>query len=144
MEETAAALEEVTTAVKDSSHRAEEAGQLVAQARDSAERSGEIVSRAIDAMSQIDRSSGEIANIIGVIDEIAFQTNLLALNAGSTPARAGEGGKGFAVVAMEVRELAQRSAKAAKEIKSLISASGDHVRTGVDLVSKTVRLSTKL
>ncbi len=137
VEETAAALEEVTTAVKDSSHRAEEAGQLVAQARDSAERSGEIVSRAIDAMSQIDRSSGEIANIIGVIDEIAFQTNLLALNAGVEAARAGEAGKGFAVVAMEVRELAQRSAKAAKEIKSLISASGDHVRTGVDLVSKT-------
>ncbi len=137
VEETAAALEEVTTAVKDSSQRAEEAGQLVAQARRSAEQSGEIVSRAIDAMSQIDRSSGEIANIIGVIDEIAFQTNLLALNAGVEAARAGDAGKGFAVVAQEVRELAQRSAQAAKEIKALIGASGDHVRNGVDLVSKT-------
>jgi methyl-accepting chemotaxis protein len=137
VEETAAALEQVTTAVKDSSRRAEEAGNLVEKARQSAEQSGAIVSRAIDAMSQIDRSSGEIANIISVIDEIAFQTNLLALNAGVEAARAGEAGKGFAVVAQEVRELAQRSANAAKEIKALISASGEHVRNGVELVSMT-------
>ncbi len=88
-------------------------------------------------MQQIEKSSGEIGNIIGVIDDIAFQTNLLALNAGVEAARAGEAGKGFAVVAQEVRELAQRSANAAKEIKDLIATSERHVRTGVDLVSET-------
>jgi len=95
-----------------------------------------VVKEAITAMDKIDQSSKEISNIIGVIDEIAFQTNLLALNAGVEAARAGEAGKGFAVVAQEVRELAQRSAKAAKEIKSLITASGSHVANGVSLVSK--------
>ncbi len=117
VEETAAALEQVTTAVKDSAVRAEEAGALVSRTRVGAERSGEVVRRAVDAMHAIEKSSAEISNIIGVIDEIAFQTNLLALNAGVEAARAGDAGKGFAVVAQEVRELAQRSANAAKEIK---------------------------
>ena len=137
VEETAAALEEITTNVKDSSARASEAGALVQRAKANAERSGDIVRNAIDAMGSIEKSSHEIASIIGVIDEIAFQTNLLALNAGVEAARAGEAGKGFAVVAQEVRELAQRSAKAAKEIKTLISASSGHVNQGVTLVSDT-------
>lgn len=139
VEETAAALEEITTTVKDSSRRAEEVGKLVDKARDGAERSGDVVRKAVTAMQEIERSSGEITNIISVIDEIAFQTNLLALNAGVEAARAGEAGKGFAVVAQEVRELAQRSAKAAKEIKELINNSGTHVRAGVDLVGDTGR-----
>ncbi|WFS04543.1 methyl-accepting chemotaxis protein [Rhizobium tumorigenes] len=137
VEETAAALEEITTAVKDSTRRAEEAGSLVARARAGAEKSGEVVRNAVTAMQQIEKSSGEISNIIGVIDEIAFQTNLLALNAGVEAARAGEAGKGFAVVAQEVRELAQRSAKAAKEIKALIVSSSAQVQTGVKLVAET-------
>jgi len=136
IEETAAALEEITTAVNDSSRRADEAGKIVARARDHAEHSGQVVRDAISAMDQIEKSSREISNIIGVIDEIAFQTNLLALNAGVEAARAGEAGKGFAVVAQEVRELAQRSATAAKEIKSLINASGAQVENGVSLVTK--------
>ncbi|MBM7323689.1 methyl-accepting chemotaxis protein [Agrobacterium sp. CMT1] len=139
VEETAAALEEITTTVKDSSNRAEEVGHLVARARDGAEKSGAVVRQAVTAMNEIERSSGEITNIISVIDEIAFQTNLLALNAGVEAARAGEAGKGFAVVAQEVRELAQRSAKAAKEIKALITTSGEHVRSGVTLVGETGR-----
>ena len=137
VEETAAALEEITTTVQDSSKRAEEVGRLVGKAREGAEKSGEVVRDAVTAMTEIERSSGEITNIIGVIDEIAFQTNLLALNAGVEAARAGEAGKGFAVVAQEVRELAQRSAKAAKEIKALIDTSGEHVRSGVTLVGET-------
>ncbi len=137
VEETAAALEEITTTVKDSAHRAEEVGQLVGRARNGAEKSGEIVQRAVEAMHGIEKSAGEISNIIGVIDEIAFQTNLLALNAGVEAARAGEAGKGFAVVAQEVRELAQRSANAAKEIKQLIGASGQQVQSGVELVNQT-------
>jgi methyl-accepting chemotaxis protein len=137
VEETAAALEQITTTVSDSSRRAEEAGKQVQDTRQSAERSGEIVSRAVQAMQEIESSSQEISNIIGVIDEIAFQTNLLALNAGVEAARAGEAGKGFAVVAQEVRELAQRSASAAKEIKTLISKSGEQVENGVNLVTET-------
>ena len=137
VEETAAALEEITTTVADSSHRAQEAGQLVRRTKDNAERSGDVVGQAVEAMGKIERSASEIANIIGVIDEIAFQTNLLALNAGVEAARAGEAGKGFAVVAQEVRELAQRSAKAAKEIKGLIDASNGHVQSGVALVGTT-------
>ncbi|MEN0117777.1 MAG: PAS domain-containing methyl-accepting chemotaxis protein [Agrobacterium cavarae] len=136
VEETAAALEEITTTVKDSSRRAEEAGHLVGRTRQHAEHSGQVVRDAIGAMDQIETSSHEISNIIGVIDEIAFQTNLLALNAGVEAARAGEAGKGFAVVAQEVRELAQRSAKAAKEIKTLITASSTYVQNGVSLVTK--------
>jgi methyl-accepting chemotaxis protein len=137
VEETAAALEEITTTVADSTKRAEEAGRLVARTKSGAERSGEVVKNAIAAMGAIENSSKEISNIIGVIDDIAFQTNLLALNAGVEAARAGEAGKGFAVVAQEVRELAQRSAKAAKEIKALINTSSDQVRNGVSLVGET-------
>jgi methyl-accepting chemotaxis protein len=137
LEESAAALEEITTTVKDSSKRAQEVGQLVSRAKTGAEHSGEVVRKAVTAMEQISKSSGEISNIIGVIDQIAFQTNLLALNAGVEAARAGDAGKGFAVVAQEVRELAQRSAKAAKEIKDLITASNAHVHAGVQLVDDT-------
>jgi methyl-accepting chemotaxis protein len=139
LEETAAALEQITTTVKTSTQRAQEAGQLVSRAKVGAEHSGEVVRRAVVAMEQIEKSSGEISNIIGVIDEIAFQTNLLALNAGVEAARAGEAGKGFAVVAQEVRELAQRSASAAKDIKGLITTSNDQVRQGVQLVGDTGR-----
>ncbi|MBB3443519.1 methyl-accepting chemotaxis protein [Rhizobium sp. BK379] len=137
LEETAAALEEITTTVKDSSKRAKEVGELVSRAKTGAEKSGEVVRKAVSAMQQIEKSSGEISNIIGVIDDIAFQTNLLALNAGVEAARAGEAGKGFAVVAQEVRELAQRSANAAKEIKALINTSSEQVNSGVGLVGET-------
>ncbi len=136
VEQTAAALDEITASVRDSTVRAEEAGQLVAKAKSGAQTSSAVVKNAIDAVAQIESSSQEISSIIGVIDEIAFQTNLLALNAGVEAARAGEAGKGFAVVAQEVRELAQRSANAAKEIKALISKSGNQVKTGVDLVGQ--------
>ncbi|MCM2294532.1 methyl-accepting chemotaxis protein [Allorhizobium sp. BGMRC 0089] len=139
VEETAAALEEVTTTVKDTASRAETAGALVNTTRKGAERSGEVVRKAVAAMTEIEKSSGEIGNIIGVIEDIAFQTNLLALNAGVEAARAGDAGKGFAVVAQEVRALAERSANAAKEIKGLIGASSAHVATGVSLVDETGR-----
>ncbi|WP_312404904.1 methyl-accepting chemotaxis protein [Rhizobium sp.] len=137
VEETAAALEEITTTVKDAARRAQEAGDLVTRTRQGAEKSGHVVQNAVKAMEEIEKSSGEIGNIIGVIDDIAFQTNLLALNAGVEAARAGEAGKGFAVVAQEVRELAQRSANAAKEIKTLITASNHQVQNGVHLVGET-------
>ncbi len=137
VEETAAALEEITTTVKDAAKRAEEASHLVLRTKGGAEVSGKVVNDAIDAMRHIEKSSNEIANIIGVIDDIAFQTNLLALNAGVEAARAGDAGKGFAVVAQEVRELASRSANAAKEIKTLITASSQQVQSGVDLVVQT-------
>nr|WP_245277371.1 HAMP domain-containing methyl-accepting chemotaxis protein [Rhizobium leguminosarum] len=137
LEQTAAALDEITANVASSSKRAEEARKVAGEANASATTSGQIVTQAVKAMSRIEASSTEISNIIGVIDEIAFQTNLLALNAGVEAARAGEAGKGFAVVAQEVRELAQRSAKAAKEIKALIQTSSGEVATGVELVSKT-------
>ncbi|UWU25870.1 methyl-accepting chemotaxis protein (plasmid) [Rhizobium sp. CB3060] len=137
VEETAAALEEITTTVAQASRRAEEAGRLVRRTRENAEISGTVVARAIEAMSKIEASSEEISGIIGVIDEIAFQTNLLALNAGVEAARAGDAGKGFAVVAQEVRELAQRSAKAAQQINQLIAVSNVHVQTGVALVGET-------
>ncbi|MQB12965.1 methyl-accepting chemotaxis protein [Agrobacterium sp. ICMP 6402] len=139
VEETAAALEEITVTVKDSTKRAQEAGQLVSRAKIGAEKSGEVVQKAVSAMEQIAKSADEISNIIGVIDEIAFQTNLLALNAGVEAARAGDAGKGFAVVAQEVRELAQRSAGAAKEIKNLITTSNGQVQQGVQLVGETGR-----
>jgi methyl-accepting chemotaxis protein len=137
LEETAAALDEITATVRKTASGAQEASGLVAQARTGAERSGQIVSQAVTAMSQIESSSSQVNQIIGVIDEIAFQTNLLALNAGVEAARAGEAGRGFAVVAQEVRALAQRSADAAKEIKTLISTSTQQVGTGVHLVAQT-------
>lgn len=137
LEETAAALDEITVNVANSSKRAEEARNVAILANESATQSGKVVANAVDAMQKIEQSSNEISNIIGVIDEIAFQTNLLALNAGVEAARAGEAGKGFAVVAQEVRELAQRSAKAAKEIKDLIRNSSAEVQNGVRLVSDT-------
>ncbi|MCJ8056409.1 methyl-accepting chemotaxis protein [Shinella curvata] len=137
LEETAAALEEITTTVKASTTRAIEASDIVRATKESAETSGDIVKSAIDAMGRIEQSSHRISQIIGVIDEIAFQTNLLALNAGVEAARAGEAGRGFAVVAQEVRELAQRSANAAKEIKTLINASAGEVKGGVALVLST-------
>ncbi|WP_137153786.1 methyl-accepting chemotaxis protein [Rhizobium sp. FKL33] len=137
LEETAAALNELTEQVQSSADNARNAASAVQKASNDAEHSGKIVQSAIQAMHGIEQSSGQISNIIGVIDEIAFQTNLLALNAGVEAARAGEAGKGFAVVAQEVRELAQRSATAAKEIKTLIGASEAQVHDGVNLVAQT-------
>ncbi|MDO1581328.1 methyl-accepting chemotaxis protein [Rhizobium oryzicola] len=137
VEETAASLDQLTQTVADTSTRADEAGRLVEATRKHAEKSGDVVGKAIAAVGAIDQSSKEISNIIGVIDEIAFQTNLLALNAGVEAARAGDAGRGFAVVAQEVRALAQRSASAAKEIKTLITLSSSQVKTGVELVGET-------
>ena len=130
LEETAAALDQITATVRKTAEGANEARSAVATAKTDAERSGEVVRETVEAMSGIETSSKQIGNIIGVIDEIAFQTNLLALNAGVEAARAGDAGRGFAVVATEVRALAQRSADAAKEIKTLISASEPAGRCG--------------
>ncbi|MDQ0457042.1 methyl-accepting chemotaxis protein [Rhizobium paknamense] len=137
LEETSAALEQITGTVRSSSDRAQEASALAAEARVNTEGSSRVVSEAVQAMGRIEQASSEISKIINVIDEIAFQTNLLALNAGVEAARAGEAGKGFAVVAQEVRELAQRSANAAKDIKALITKSGEEVAGGVKLVRET-------
>ena len=137
LEETAASVAEITNNVSQSAAGAERAREIVALSKDAAENGGEVVQRAVEAMEGIERSSGEIGEIISVIDEIAFQTNLLALNAGVEAARAGDAGRGFAVVASEVRALAQRSAKAAREIKELISSSAQHVDHGVKLVRET-------
>ena len=137
LEQTAAALDEITATVRKTAEGAKQASSVVVATRGDARTSSEVVADAVNAMSQIEQSSNQISQIIGVIDEIAFQTNLLALNAGVEAARAGESGRGFAVVASEVRALAQRSAEAAKEIKDLISASSLQVGAGVDLVGKT-------
>ncbi|ACP23889.1 methyl-accepting chemotaxis protein [Sinorhizobium fredii NGR234] len=137
LEETSAALDEITAAVRSSTERAHEATIMVTEAKENAAESASVVRNAIDAMGRIEQASSEIGQITNVIDEIAFQTNLLALNAGVEAARAGDAGKGFAVVAQEVRELAQRAASAAKDIKGLISKSGSEVATGVKLVQAT-------
>ncbi len=137
LEETAAALDEITVTVKRSAEGATRAAEVASSAREDAQRSGAVVGEAVSAMGEIEASSRQIGQIIGVIDEIAFQTNLLALNAGVEAARAGDAGRGFAVVASEVRALAQRSAEAAKEIKSLIAASAFQVERGVELVRAT-------
>jgi methyl-accepting chemotaxis protein len=137
LEETAAALDQITATVRRTAEGATQAREVVSRTRVDAERSGEVVRQAVAAMDGIERSSQQIGEIIGVIDEIAFQTNLLALNAGIEAARAGDSGRGFAVVASEVRALAQRSAQAAKEIKTLISTSTRQVGVGVKLVGET-------
>jgi methyl-accepting chemotaxis protein len=137
LEETAAALEEITSTVKNSSGQADHASRLVGAAKEGAEKSRQVVDQAIGAMGRIEAASGQISQIISVIDEIAFQTNLLALNAGVEAARAGEAGRGFAVVAQEVRELAGRAGSAAKEIKDLITRSSVEVGSGVKLVRAT-------
>ncbi len=135
LEETAAALEEMTSSVQSAAERTARVREVVEQTRGQAETSGEVVRDAVAAMSEIKKSSDEINQIIGVIDDIAFQTNLLALNAGVEAARAGDAGRGFAVVASEVRALAQRSAESAREIKGLIGAGSMHVENGVSLVN---------
>jgi methyl-accepting chemotaxis protein len=137
LEETAAALDQITATVRKTAEGATHARDVVSSAKADADKGGQVVRLAIEAMSGIEKSSQQIGQIIGVIDEIAFQTNLLALNAGVEAARAGDAGRGFAVVASEVRALAQRSAEAAKEIKSLIAASTAQVDQGVDLVAET-------
>jgi methyl-accepting chemotaxis protein len=137
LEKTAAALDQITATVKKTAISANEAREVVTAAKNDAEHSGDVVRETVEAMGGIEASSRKIGSIIGVIDEIAFQTNLLALNAGVEAARAGDAGRGFAVVATEVRALAQRSADAAKEIKTLISTSSLQVATGVKLVGET-------
>jgi methyl-accepting chemotaxis protein len=137
LEETAAALDELTATVRRTASGAKQASEVVSSTRGEATHSGQVVHEAVSAMGAIEDSSKQINQIIGVIDEIAFQTNLLALNAGVEAARAGDAGRGFAVVAQEVRALAQRSAEAAKEIKTLISSSTAQVSQGVSLVGQT-------
>ncbi len=137
LEEAAETLDEVTAMVRKTAQSTAHAHEVAGAAKSDAEKGGEVISKAVAAMGAIEKSSGQITQIIGVIDEIAFQTNLLALNAGVEAARAGDAGRGFAVVASEVRALAQRSAEAAKEIKGLISTSTAQVSQGVVLVGET-------
>jgi methyl-accepting chemotaxis protein len=135
LEETAASMEQLTSTVRQSADAARQANQLAASAAEIAVRGGQVVGQVVTTMDEINHSSKKISDIIGVIDGIAFQTNILALNAAVEAARAGEQGRGFAVVAGEVRNLAQRSAEAAKEIKNLIGASVDRVEAGSRLVA---------
>jgi len=144
LEETASSMEEMTATVKQNADNARQANQLAEGAREQAENGGGVVGQAVEAMSEISASSNKIANIIGVIDEIAFQTNLLALNAAVEAARAGEQGRGFAVVASEVRNLAQRSATASKEIKDLIEDSVVKVADGTRLVDESGQTLTEI
>ena len=144
LEETAASLEEMTATIKQNADNAQQASQLAGGARSTAEDGGQVVSEAVQAMGAINESSKKIADIITTIDEIAFQTNLLALNAAVEAARAGEQGRGFAVVAAEVRNLAQRSATAAKEIKDLISDSTRKVEAGSALVNASGKTLTEI
>jgi methyl-accepting chemotaxis protein len=139
LEETASSMEQLTGTVKQNADNARQANELAGTAQQVAVKGGEVVSQVVDTMSAIHHSSTKIADIIGVIDGIAFQTNILALNAAVEAARAGEQGRGFAVVATEVRNLAQRSAAAAKEIKGLISDSVEKVETGNRLVDQAGR-----
>ena len=136
LEETSASMEEISTMVRQNAENATRTNRSTADARAAADRGGEVAAKAVKAMARIEESSGKIADIIGVIDEIARQTNLLALNAAVEAARAGEAGRGFAVVATEVRSLAQRSSQAAKDIAQLITTSGAQVGEGVELVNK--------
>jgi methyl-accepting chemotaxis protein len=137
IEQSTSALSRVNAGVHENANSAKDASETVRRVHGEASEGGSVVKRAVEAMSAIHQSSQEISQIVGVIDGIAFQTNLLALNAGVEAARAGEAGKGFAVVATEVRALAQRSADAAQEIKTLISTSTGQVDAGVELVAKT-------
>lgn len=144
LEETAAAIDELTASVKSAADGARSVENIMGEARAEAENSGKVVQSAVAAMTEIEESSTHIAQIISVIDDIAFQTNLLALNAGVEAARAGEAGRGFAVVASEVRGLAQRSSDAATEIKTLITDSSKQVTRGVDLVGKAGEALTSI
>jgi methyl-accepting chemotaxis protein len=144
LEQTAAALEEITATVKKTAENSKEASKIVGTAKAAAEEGGNVVGSAVAAMKEIENSSKQITEIIGVIDKIAFQTNLLALNAGVEAARAGDAGRGFAVVASEVRALAQRASDAAKEIETLIKASSSQVESGVRLVGETGQALKKI
>lgn len=144
LEETAASMEELTSTVKQNSDNAKQASDLAENARNVAQQGSEVVRQVVQTMAGIDESSGKIADIIGIIEGIAFQTNILALNAAVEAARAGEQGRGFAVVASEVRSLAQRSSTAAKEIKGLIETSGDRVQAGTVLVARAGDTMDKL
>lgn len=144
LEETAAALSEITSNLQRTADGAARARKIVEQATADAKQSTKVVNSSLEAMAQIEASSEQISQIIGIINDIAFQTNLLALNAGVEASRAGDAGRGFAVVAQEVRTLAQRSSDAAKEIKDLITASSGHVSDGVKMVGETGRVLNRI